>query len=58
MTNTHEYSSIRAIHTSGVPCNSLARGMAGYTVLAIPMRYLKGVARYLKQLNLVIREIN
>jgi len=27
---------------------TLAGGMAGYMVLAIPMRYSKGVARYLK----------
>jgi len=37
---------------------TLVGGMAGYTVLGISMHYSKGVARYLKQLNLVIREIN
>lgn len=54
---THECSSTRAIHTSVFPV-TLAGGMVGYTVLAIPMRYSKGVAQYLKQLNFVIRKIN
>lgn len=36
---------------------TLAGGMAEYMVLAIPMRYSKGVARHLKQLNLIIRKL-
>lgn len=37
---------------------TLGGGMARYAVLGISMRYSQGVARYLKQLNLIIKEIN
>lgn len=64
---THGDACVRRIHMSVAVCVryirlefpvTLAGGMVGYTILAIPMRYSKGVAQYLKQLNLVIRKIN